>query len=462
MPGKTRKSWQARLGRQTSPLTEKFVESLSVDWRLAKHDIAGSIVHAQMLAEVGLISRQDLQQIRRGLQSIAADIDSGKLRPKTRDEDVHMAIEAELTKRIGQAGQKLHTARSRNDQVSLDMRLWMRDAIDRQAIPRIVGLQKALVDLADKQGRLVMPGYTHLQRAQPVLLGAYLLAFVEQLQRDRTRFEDARVRLNVCPLGAGALAGTTLPIDRKFAARQLGFPTVAANSMDAAGDRDFCVEYVSACAQTMCHLSRLAEDWIIFNSREFGFLQIDDAFCTGSSMMPQKRNPDLLELVRAKTGRVFGSLTGLLTVLKAQPLCYNRDLQEDKFHVFSAHDTTVASLEVVQAVVSNCRFDAERLAAAAEGGLPDATALAEYLVLKGLPFRQAHQIVGKLAAKCDDQNRRLAELSLSELRTACDQIERDVYQHLGAANVVNRYQSDGSAGRQGLGRQLQRWKKRLS
>jgi argininosuccinate lyase len=461
MPRNVRKSWQSRLGKAADALTERFVESVSVDWRLAKYDIAGSMAHAQMLAHVGLISRKELRQIERGLESIAAQIAAGAFRPRVSLEDVHMVVEAALITRIGEAGRRLHTGRSRNDQVSLDVRMWMRDAIDREVLPRLAKLQAALVELAGRQGELVMPGYTHLQRAQPVLLGAYLLAFVEQLQRDRDRFEGARRRADVCPLGAGALAGTTLPIDRQFVARQLGFSAVAANSLDAASDRDFCLEYVAACAQTMVHLSRLAEDWIIFSSQEFGFVRIDEAFCTGSSMMPQKCNPDVLELVRGKAGRVFGALGGLLAVLKAQPLCYNRDMQEDKFHVFGAHDTTVACLEAAEAVVRHSRFDAGRLRAAAEGGLTDATALAEYLVVKGVPFREAHQIVGRLAARCVEQGRRLAEVELHEFEAACSRIGQDVYEHLGPQNVVRRYQSEGSAGTKSVRQQLQRWRRRL-
>jgi argininosuccinate lyase len=373
-----------------------------------------------------------------------------------------MVVEAELNKRAGSAGQKLHTARSRNDQVSLDMRLWMRDAIDGEIVPRLVALQAALVGRADEQGQLLMPGYTHLQRAQPVLLGAYLLAYAEMLDRDRQRVEDARRRVNVCPLGAGALAGTTLPIDRQFVAGRLGFAAVAANSMDATSDRDFCLEYAGACSQVMVHLSRLAEDWILYNSSEFGFLRIDDAFCTGSSMMPQKRNPDLLELVRGKTGRVFGAVSGLLVMLKAQPLSYNRDMQEDKFHVFTAHDTTSACLEVVEAIVRNSRFDGERMSAVVGDGLPDATALAEYLVGKGVPFRQAHQAVGALAAECERQGQRLADLSLEHLQGACDKIDQSVYDHLGPANVVRRYRSEGAAGTESLDRQLKQWRERLA
>ena len=461
MPGKPVKSWQARLAKAADALTEQFVESFSLDWRLAKYDIAGSVVHADMLGEVGLITRDELRQIKQGLKAIDADIDAGKLKPNVSQEDIHMVIEGELIKRAGSAGQKLHTGRSRNDQVSLDMRLWMRDAIDHDIGPRLVALQAALVGLADDQGQLLMPGYTHLQRAQPVLLGAYLLAYAEMFDRDRQRFEDARRRVNVCPLGAGALAGTTLPIDRQFVADRLGFAAVAANSMDATSDRDFCLEYAAACGQVMVHLSRLAEDWILYNSCEFGFLRIDDAFCTGSSMMPQKRNPDLLELVRGKTGRVFGAVAGLLAMLKAQPLCYNRDMQEDKFHLFTAHDTTSACLEVVEAIVRNSRFDGERMSAVVGDGLPDATALAEYLVGKGVPFRKAHQIVGALAAECDRQDQRLTDLPLEQLQRACDRIEDSVYEYLGPSNVVRRYRSEGAAGTESLERQLKKWRERL-
>ena len=462
MAKQTAKSWQARLSAEPADLTTAFVESLRIDRRLAKHDIAGSVAHAEMLADAGLISRKDARAIVAALHAIADDLDAGTLRLDPAHEDIHMAIEAALIARAGDAGRRLHTARSRNDQVATDLRLWLRDAIDRDAIPGMAALQSALVGLADRQGRLIMPSYTHLQTAQPICLGAYLLAYVEMLQRDRDRLLDARKRVNVCPLGCGAVAGTTLPIDRRQTARRLGFADIAANSIDATSDRDFIAEYLAAAAICQTHLSRLAEDWIFFASQECGFLRLDDAYCTGSSMMPQKRNADLLELVRGRAGRTHGALVGILTLLKGLPTAYNRDLQEDKTHLFAAHDSLVASLEVAAAIVSTASFDESRLAAAAEAGFSDATALAEYLVGRDVPFRTAHQIVGRLVASCEQRGSRLADLSLEELQAACDRVEPDVVKHLGAANVVKAYRSDGAAGHRQLTAQLARWKRRLA
>ncbi len=415
-----------------------------------------------MLANVGLISRADLRHIKDSLKAIAADIEAGKFRFDVAHEDIHMALEAALIDRVGEPGKKLHTARSRNDQISLDMRLWMRDAIDLELLPRILGLQESFIDRAERDAELIMPAYTHLQAAQPVSAGAYLLAFAEMLERDRQRFADCRERVNVCPLGCGAAAGTSLPIDREFVAERLGFSRPATNSLDATSDRDFCIEYVACCATCMMHLSRLAEDWIIFSSQEFGFLRIDDSYCTGSSMMPQKRNPDLLELIRGRTGRVCGALAGMLTVMKGVPLTYDRDLQEDKTHVFSAHDTLTASLEVAEAVIRHSQFNSERLTQATERGFIDATAMAEYLVRKGVAFREAHQITGRLVLEAEKRGRQLGELDLDELRAACALIGEDVFDHLGAENVVAHYASLGSAGLQSVRDQIAVWKARFT
>ncbi len=442
-------------------LTVSFVESISFDRRLWRHDIAGSIAHAEMLASVGLLTKSDVRRIRAGFASIERDIEAGRFDFDPGKEDIHMVLEAALIERIGEPGKKLHTARSRNDQIALDLRLYLRDAIDVHIAPALTNLARALLAMAAREVGTVMPAYTHLQRAQPISLGAYLLAYVEQFDRDRERFLDARKRINVCPLGAGAVAGTTLPIDRRFTARRLGFAGVAGNSIDASSDRDFCVEFIACCATAMMHLTRLAEDWILYASQEFGFLRIDDAFCTGSSMMPQKRNPDLLELIRGKNGRVVGALNGMLAILKGLPLAYNRDLQEDKIHVFSAHDTLTASLEVAAAIVANSRFDRTRLEAATRHGFMDATGLAEYLVGRGVPFRQAHQIVGRLVAECERAGTPLADLPLETFRAASKRIDRDVYRFLGAENVFARYRSEGSAGPAQVRKQVARWQKRL-
>jgi len=455
------KSWQARLGASADALTERFVESISLDRRLWKYDIAGSLAHADMLAEVGLISKSDLRKIRAGFKSVEKDIEGGTFTFDPKYEDIHMVLEAALIERIGEPGKKLHTARSRNDQVVLDIRLWLRDQIDIDIEPKLWALQRALLDRAKAEGRLLMPAYTHMQRAQPITAGAYLLAYIEQFDRDRQRFLDTRRRINISPLGCGAVAGTTLPIDRRKVARALGFAKPAGNSLDATSDRDVCIEYASCCAMTMVHLSRLAEDWILYSSQEFGFLTIDDAFCTGSSMMPQKRNPDLLELIRGKTGRVTGAVIGLLTVMKGTPLAYNRDMQEDKVHLFTAHDTTSACLEVAAAIVTHSRFNADAMADATRRGFLDATALAEYLVQRDQPFRHAHAVVGRLVAKAEAKGLELADLSLDELRSESKQIEKDVYNHLGPEQVVQRYRSAGSAGTKEVAKQIRQWDKRL-
>lgn len=456
------KSWQARFSQAAHELTEQYVESLSFDHRLWRYDIAGSIAHAEMLAEVGLISKSDAQAIKRGFKDIESRINGGTFKWDPACEDLHMALEAALIETVGEPGKRLHTARSRNDQVALDLRLYTRDAIDLDIIPLLTDLQRALVDSAGHYVEAVMPSYTHLQRAQPISAAAYLLAWVEQFQRDRERFVDARRRVNVCPLGSGALAGSTLPIDRRAVARRLGFPEVTRNSIDATGDRDFIIEFIAAAALCANHLSRLAEDWILYASQEFRFITIADAFCTGSSMMPQKKNPDVLELMRGKVGRIHGALTGILTLTKGLPQAYNRDLQEDKIHLFAAHDTLSASLEIAAAVVRNTTFNVERLAEATERGFLDATVLAEYLVGRGVPFREAHQHVGRLVALAEADGHELADLPLDAFRAVCPKIDEDVRDYLGARNVIARYRSEGSAGPASTAAQIAFWKEQLA
>lgn len=460
MAGKQR-SWEKRLASKPDEMTVDYVESLSYDERLYKYDIVGSIAHAQMLAEQKLITRAELKAIKEGLIRISEDIEAGRFTFDKVCEDIHMAIEAALIERIGEPGQKLHTARSRNDQVATDIRLWLRDQIE-TLLAKLTHLQKAFVQLAGKHTNDLMPAYTHMQRAQPIVIAAYVLSFVEQLERDFTRLNDCRDRLNVSPLGAGAIAGTTLPIDRESTSKQLGFAGLAYNSIDAVSDRDFCAEFVFDCALIAAHLSRLAEDWIIYSTSEFNFIRIDDAFCTSSSMMPQKRNPDVLELMRGKTGTAYGALMAMLTLLKAQPSGYNRDLQEDKIHVFSAADTTESSLDMARAVVSHTAFRAKEIAAGLDAGFLDATALAEYLVRKAVPFRQAHGIVGGLVAHCEKAAKPLHALALAELKEYSPAIEEDVYESLGAENVVKRYVSAGAAGSEHAQRQLAYWKKHLA
>jgi argininosuccinate lyase len=459
--GKSKKSWEKRLAGQPDPLTVDFVESLSYDKRLYKYDIVGSIAHAQMLAEQKLITKAELKAIKEGLIEISQEIEEGRFKFDKMCEDIHMAIEAALVAKIGEPGKKLHTGRSRNDQVAADIRLWMRDEIE-VLQSRITGLQKAFVKLAGKYVKDVMPAYTHLQRAQPIVIAAYLLSFVEQLERDFIRLKNCGQMLNISPLGSGAIAGSTLPLDRKATAKQLGFSDISYNSIDAVSDRDFCAEFIFDCALIATHLSRLAEDWIIYSSNEFAFLRIDDSYCTSSSMMPQKRNPDVLELIRAKTAGVYGSLMAMLTILKALPSGYNRDLQEDKIHIFSAADTVKASLVMVQAIVSHAKFDTKKISAGLEEGFLDATALAEYLVGKNIAFRQAHGIVGSLVAYCEKAKKKLADLDLDEFKKYSASIETDVYESLGPANVVAKYATDGAAGPKQAKEQIAYWNKQLA
>ena len=455
------KSWQSRMAQSQDELAVDFVESISVDNRLYKYDIAGSIAHAQMLSEQKLISRDEFRQIKQGLIEISEAIDAGGFRFNKQYEDIHMVIETALIKKIGEAGKKLHTGRSRNDQVVLDMRLWMRDQIE-LLTARLLALQEALVGAAKKQGQIVMPGYTHLQRAQPVLVGHYLLAFVEMLGRDRKRCADLRGRVNVCPLGSGALAGSSLPLDRGRVAELLGFTVVARNSIDAVSDRDFCAEFIFVGSMVAMHLSRLAEDWVIYSSAEFGFIRTDDAYCTGSSMMPQKRNPDMLELLRGKCGQLYGNLMALLTMLKGQPLAYNRDMQEDKKQVFAAADTLDASLAMAAAVAGHTTFNAKRIEKGLDEGFLDATALAEYLVRKGVPFRQGHQIVGKLVNQCEAQGIALAQAPIETLKAGCNEIEDDVYECLTAKKVAAGYVTEGAGGDKQLADQLNFWQDEIA
>ncbi len=455
------RSWEKRLASRPDELTVDYVESLSYDTRLYKYDIVGSIAHAAMLAQQKLITQAEFRAIEKGLVEISEEIDAGRFEFDKSCEDIHMAIEGALIKRIGEPGEKLHTGRSRNDQVATDIRLWLRDETEtlRAGIAR---LQRAFVDLAARHTEDLMPAYTHLQRAQPIVIAAYLLSFVEQLERDFVRLKNCRTTLNASPLGAGAIAGSTLAIDRQSTARQLGFADVVYNSIDAVSDRDFCAEFIFDCAVTAAHLSRFAEDWILFSTNEFGFVRIDDAFCTSSSMMPQKRNPDVLELMRAKTGAVYGALVAMLTILKGQPTGYNRDLQEDKIHVFSTADTMERSLEIATAVVSHTTFRTREITAGLAGGFLDATALAEYLVGKGIPFRKAHGVVGALVAQCEKEGKQLAQLSLEEFRAHSAAVEADVYEYLGAANVVRRYASAGAAGPTQARQQINFWREHLA
>jgi argininosuccinate lyase len=455
------KSWEKRLSSQCDEMMVDFVQSLSCDKRLYKYDIAGSIAHAQMLADQKLITKTELKQIKDGLLEIEREIADGRFKFDKNLEDIHMAVESALIKKIGEAGKKLHTGRSRNDQIATDLRLWMRDEIEILQT-KISLLQKVFVESAAKYTETVMPGYTHLQRAQPIVVASYLLQFVERFERDFIRLGNCRRLLNISPLGSGSLAGSTLPLDRKSTASQLGFSDISYNSIDAVSDRDFCAEFIFDCALIATHLSQLAEDWIIYSSGEFGFVSLDDSFCTSSSMMPQKRNPDVLELIRAKAGAVYGSLVAMLTILKAQPMGYNRDLQEDKVHIFAAADTAESSLDMVCAVVSHSQFNTDRISAGLEAGFMDATALAEYLVGKGTAFREAHGIVGSLVVHCEKLNKKLSQLSLDEFRKHSSLVNEDVYESLGAARIVAKYVTEGAAGPKQAKEQIDYWQRHLA
>ncbi|HEX9627539.1 MAG TPA: argininosuccinate lyase [Acidiferrobacterales bacterium] len=420
------KPWDGRFTEPTDAFVEHFTASVGFDRRLYRHDIAGSVAHAQMLAHVGVLTAEERDAIVRGLKEIEAEIDAGGFVWSEALEDVHMNIEARLIARIGDTGKKLHTGRSRNDQVATDLRLYVRDAIDlvRAAIVR---LEQALLAVVEREADTVMPGFTHLQVAQPVTFGHHLLAWCEMLERDRARFADCRRRVNVMPLGAAALAGTSYPIDRAYTARLLGFDAPAENSLDAVSDRDFVIEFVAAAALTLVHLSRFSEELILWSSSQFGFVELSDAFCTGSSIMPQKKNPDVPELVRGKAGRVQGHLVALLTLMKGQPLAYNKDNQEDKEPLFDTLDTLVGCLKVYAEMVPGMQVRRERMAEAATRGYATATDLADYLVRKGVTFRDAHEIVGRAVRRGIESGRDLAAMGLDELKGFSRVIEADVF-----------------------------------
>ncbi len=455
------KAWGGRFQQGTDPRVETFTESISFDVRLADMDIRGSQAHAQMLANVGLISQEECDQIAEGLSKIGVEIATGKMEFRADLEDIHMHIESALIECLGDVGRKLHTARSRNDQVSTDLRLFVRSAID-QVDTLLTNVQKSFVHRCDLDEGVIVPGYTHLQRAMPVMLGHYWLAYCEKFDRDRQRLADCRKRVNISPLGTAAMAGTSLPIDREQTADLLEFEGIAANSLDVSSDRDYLAEFAFALSLIAVHLSSWAEEWIIWFSTEFGYLKLPDAYTTGSSIMPQKRNPDVLELIRGKSARVVAGLQQLLVLLKGLPMAYNRDLQEDKIAVFDALDTVVACLELTPDIVAGATIDRDRINARLQEGFLDATALMEYLIKKSVPMRSAHGIVGRLVALADSKNSRLDELSLNDLRSECEQIEEDVLNVLGVENAVKVLQSYGSGGREPVARQLAMWKERLA
>ncbi len=441
--------WGGRFAEGMDELVKRVNASIGVDAAMAEEDIRGSLAHARMLTEQGILTAAEGEAILQGLEGLLEDLQAGRLEFTAEHEDVHMNLEHLLTQRIGAVGGKLHTARSRNDQVATDMRLHVKRRVG--ALVELIGdLRRVLAELADQNLDVVMPGYTHLQVAQPVLLSHHLLAYQEMLRRDQGRLNDAVARLDESPLGAGALAGTTFPIDRHRTAELLGFARAAANSLDAVSDRDFVIEVVSALAIVMMHLSRLSEELILWSSQEFGFVTLPDAYTTGSSMMPQKKNPDVCELVRGKTGRVYGALMGILTVMKGLPLAYNKDMQEDKHGLFDALDTVEDSLRLYVGMLPRARFHARRMRAAAEGGFSNATDLADYLVGKGVPFREAHHVVGRLVALAIERGIGLADLPLSEMRSVDERIGEDVFVALELDQVVDARASYGGTARQSV------------
>ncbi len=453
--------WSGRFTSPTNEIVEKFTASVDTDRQLALYDIAGSLAHARMLSSVGVLSNTEGESIISGLETIRAQIESGEFEWSTQLEDVHMNIEARLTDVIGDSGKKLHTARSRNDQVATDMRLYVRDVVD-NTIEKIHSAQTALVHLAEQEAATVMPGFTHMQPAQPITFGHHLLAWNEMLRRDRARFIDCRTRVNVSPLGSAALAGTSFPIDREMTATELGFDAVSENSLDAVSDRDFAIEFCAHAGVLMMHLSRIAEEMVLWSSEQFRFIDLSDAFCTGSSIMPQKKNPDVAELIRGKTGRVSGNLQALLMLMKGQPLSYNRDNQEDKQPLFDTAHTVIECLEVLAAMIPQMSVNRENMRTAAIKGYATATDLADYLVRKNIPFREAHAIVGQVVRHAIDNKLELGELAIDVLRSYCKHIEADVYDSLTLEGSVKaRDHIGGTAPKQVLAA-VQRARTRLS
>jgi argininosuccinate lyase len=449
-----KKPWSGRFTEKTDDLVEKFTESVSFDWRLWPYDIQGSIAHVRMLARTKLISRADAGLIVKGLREIEADIRAGRFRWRLELEDVHMNIEASLIERIGPAGGKLHTARSRNDQIALDLRLFLRDET-KGIIKALSGLLRSLLRLAKGHLDTIMPGYTHLQRAQPVSLAHHLTAYAGMFLRDRERYQDALKRINTLPLGACALAGTTLRTDREYLAKVLRFDRIAGNSMDAVSDRDFVVEFISVSALFMMHASRVAEEFVLWSTEEFSFLQLPDAYTTGSSIMPQKKNPDVAELIRGKTGRVYGNLVSILTLMKGLPLAYNRDMQEDKIPLFDTVDTVKAVLQVLKPLITKARFRKDRMRKALLGGYILATDIAEYLVGKGLPFRDAHEVTGRVVRYAIESDRELYELTIQELREFSELFDEDLMEMLSIEDSVRRRKSLGGTAPEEVRRQIE-------
>ena len=437
-----KKLWDGRFSEKTDRIVEDFTSSIDIDKRLYSYDIQGSIAHCRMLAKTSIISEEEASSLIEGLGVIKREIDRGDFQYDQSLEDIHMHIEARLIEKVGKVAQKLHTARSRNDQVVLDVRMYLRDEAV-QTTHRLVMLQKVIVDLAKTHMDVVLPGYTHLQRAQPILLSHHLMAYYEMFLRDAYRFVDCLKRINVMPLGSAALAGTTYPIDREYVAGILDFPEISANSMDAVSDRDFIMEFLSAASICMVHLSRMSEELILWSSSEFGFIELPDSFATGSSIMPQKKNPDVPELVRGKTGHIFGDLISVLTMMKSLPLAYNRDMQEDKTALFSTVDTLSECLGVYIKMLPKLEINKDAMARATSTGFLNATDMADYLVTKGMAFRQAHDCVGKAVAYAWTKKKELHELTLKELNAFSSHIKKDIFDILTTEQMINRRKSFG-------------------
>lgn len=447
------KLWKGRFAKEENELANEFNSSVKFDKRLWHEDISGSIAHAKMLCKQGIISEKDCDSLVTHLKELLWDIEAGREYYESEDEDIHMFVERMLTKRAGNVGKKLHTARSRNDQVALDFRMYQKILIgnlDRE----LASVMKVLVALAKEHKETIMPGYTHLQKAQPVLFAHHLLAYYNMFSRDRERFSDCLKRTDYMPLGAGALAGTTYDTDRTYVAQELGFAHLCSNSMDAVSDRDFAIEFLSCCSTAMMHLSRLCEELILWASPDFGYIEMDDSFSTGSSIMPQKKNPDMAELIRGKTGRVYGDLMALLTVMKGLPLAYNKDMQEDKEPVFDAHDTLLHCLKMMEGMLSTMTVNVDRMAQSAKSGFMNATDAADYLVSKGIPFRDCHEIIGKMVLYCIENNKSLEDLSMPELKSFSPAFDDDIYDHIDIKACIKAKKSEGSTSYASVEKQL--------
>ena len=447
------KLWGGRFKKETSGLMEDFHSSIGFDCRMYREDITGSIAHAQMLGKQGIIPQEDAEKIVRGLKEILIDIEAGKIEFSAQAEDIHMNIENLLAQRIGEAGKRLHTGRSRNDQVALDIRMYQRRRIKR-LIELLKALEEVILKIARAHLETIMPGYTHLQKAQPITLAHHAMAYFQMFARDIERLKDCYKRTNICPLGSGALAGTTYPLDREYTARLLDFPEITQNSLDGVSDRDFLIECAACCSIIMMHLSRWCEELILWSSNEFGFVEMDDAFSTGSSIMPQKKNPDACELIRGKTGRVYGDLNALLSIMKSLPLAYNKDMQEDKEAIFDAVDTVEGCLEVFTRMLETVTFNIQKMHLGAGMGFTNATDAADYLVKKGLPFREAHEIIGRMVLLCLDKKCSISQLSMQELKALSPVFEKDFYDAVSLQICVEQRLTPGGPSKNAVAQQI--------